>query len=164
MLDPFGGALSTALACLQVNRSCISLTNNCADARFAKSRLRIFATMSATLQDLGTYSDPIDVDSLEKGDDNINPQMSSKSRKSNRELCVVQDNSLAKRRKTGDVDDGEENSDIDVEQYPGEILDDVEEFEEAQKEENFKNDDPNKSNGSTTQELDGAESLLNLSR
>lgn len=59
VLDPFGGALTTSLACLQTCRSCVSMDTPNDVFRYAKSRLRIFAVRQASMADLEIYADPV---------------------------------------------------------------------------------------------------------
>lgn len=61
VLDPFCGPLTTSLACLQTERSCIAMDSSGDAFRYAKSRLRIYATPQATMEDLETYCDPVDI-------------------------------------------------------------------------------------------------------
>lgn len=59
VMDPFGGPLTTALACLQTGRKCTSMDSDSDAFRYAQSRLRIFAVPNATLKELEIYADPM---------------------------------------------------------------------------------------------------------
>lgn len=57
VMDPFGGALSTALACLNTGRSCTIMDDTSEALDYAIGRLRIFATPTATMAHLHIYTD-----------------------------------------------------------------------------------------------------------
>ena len=56
LIDPFGGPLSTCLACLQTGRSCTAMDEDSNRFRFALGRLRVFATPDASMEDHTVYS------------------------------------------------------------------------------------------------------------
>lgn len=56
VLDPFGGPLTSSLACLQTGRSCTSIDTVSEALSYARGRLRIFATPNATMELLETYT------------------------------------------------------------------------------------------------------------
>ena len=65
VIDPFPGALSTALACLKASRECISISPECENIKYATGRLRIYATGTATMEELEDYSRPLKLDAQE---------------------------------------------------------------------------------------------------
>lgn len=58
VLDPFGGPLTTALACLETSRTCTSMDYKGVAMQYSKSRLRIHAMPKATMADLEIFIDP----------------------------------------------------------------------------------------------------------
>lgn len=67
VLDPFGGPLTSALACLQTGRTCTYLDSSNDAFRFAQSRRRIFATPNATMKELDVYLDPSSQKTCDEG-------------------------------------------------------------------------------------------------
>ena len=78
LLDPFGGPLSTCLACLQTGRGCIAMDEESNPFKYSIGRLRVFATPDATMEDHKAYtstlipSDCMDTDACraQSGDGN----------------------------------------------------------------------------------------------
>jgi len=58
VIDPIGGTLTAAIACLETGRSCVCLENDTECFQYAVGRARIFATPGATMQQLNDYKDP----------------------------------------------------------------------------------------------------------
>lgn len=65
VIDPFGGPLTTALACLETSRKCTSMDAMSEAMRIARSRLRIFATPKASMADVDVYTDPPSSEQIE---------------------------------------------------------------------------------------------------
>ena len=57
VLDPFGGPLTTSLACIKSDRHCISINPDDCAMKFALGRLRIFVTPDVTMEHLDVYSE-----------------------------------------------------------------------------------------------------------
>ena len=65
VFDPFGGALTTSIACLQKERACTAMDSSTDEFWYAKSLLRIFANPKATMEELQTYCDPVNLTEVE---------------------------------------------------------------------------------------------------
>lgn len=57
VLDPFGGPLSVAIACLKTDRTCLTIQRRSPGLKYAVGRLRVFATPDATLANLESFVD-----------------------------------------------------------------------------------------------------------
>lgn len=71
IIDPFGGALTASLACLNSGRQCISMDDRRDAFNFALGRLRIFATPSATMEMLDTYTETVSDSMPKDGYENV---------------------------------------------------------------------------------------------
>ena len=68
-LDPFGGALTTSVACLETGRTFVFMDSVVEAFKLSIARLRIYATPGATMQLLDEYADvELDQDSKENGE------------------------------------------------------------------------------------------------
>lgn len=64
VMDPFGGALTTSLACIETNRKCVAMDQEGELMKYALGRLRIFVTPGASMDHLQQYTEVIDVDAV----------------------------------------------------------------------------------------------------
>lgn len=58
VMDSFAGAVSTAIACINSKRGCISVKKDVDMYRFAVDRVKVFATPGPSNTDLDTFADP----------------------------------------------------------------------------------------------------------
>ena len=57
VMDPFGGPLTTSIACIETNRKCISMDREGNLMRFALGRLRVYLTPEVTMAQLDDFTE-----------------------------------------------------------------------------------------------------------
>ena len=66
MIDPYPGPLTTALSCLKSRRACVCISDDGKAFDYARGRLRIYASDSATMEDLDHFSRPVNSTLIKK--------------------------------------------------------------------------------------------------
>lgn len=77
VIDPYPGALSTALSCLKCQRCCVSISPDDERRQFAIGRLRIHAAQGAGLDELDDYSRPLKIEEL-KLEEKVSARLAAK--------------------------------------------------------------------------------------
>ena len=80
VIYPFTGALSTALACLRIKRSCICIASDSGGdkSNYALGRLRVYASGSASMSELADYSRKVTTENIKDCNTNRSPTNSGK--------------------------------------------------------------------------------------
>ena len=123
VIDPFGGPLTTSLACLQTNRSCIKMDNSSEAMKYAIGRLRIFATPSATMEHLEMYTEP---EGSKDSSTNLSYRETFPGTRKASAIASEGGTTISKKRKTSDINTSNDGSKVsDFEAHEGTPTNDI---------------------------------------